>query len=71
MTSVVRIYDIDRDEFRPVTQADVDGLLETANAYAKLIATMRTVHSEYQSKLKSVRTRAENAAKAGDLAAKP
>lgn len=36
-------YDIVVDEFRKVTQADFDGMMETIQRYAKLIDLLRSV----------------------------
>jgi hypothetical protein len=50
-----RFYDIDKDEFRPITKADVDILMETAQAYGKLRTAMLTVHDQLMAEVKAIR----------------
>ena len=47
----VVIYDAFVDGLRPVTQADVDRLLEVYKAYGEIRQNLATIHRELSSKL--------------------
>ena len=46
------IYDVNTDNFRPVTQGDIDQLSAVASAYAKVRAEMNAAHDALVKKWK-------------------
>lgn len=55
--SGVLIYDIASDERRPVTQADVDALVEVERAYGELRTHVAATHERLVEKVRTVRSR--------------
>lgn len=47
VSEVVKIYDITIDEFRPVTQKDVDGLLDMREKFGRLMQAFRAIERDF------------------------
>lgn len=57
-TGAPRFYDIHTDEARPVTQADVDALVEVGNAYGQLRRHVEQTHANLMTQIKDIRSKA-------------
>jgi len=54
----LRIYDVTIDNYRPVTQLDLDMMQEVVRAYGELRATVEQQHAEHRRQIAEIRSKA-------------
>jgi hypothetical protein len=63
----LRLYDVHKDEFRDVTQADVDALKAVEQAYGKLRSAVARTHEELLNEVAGIQRRQTQAANQPDF----
>lgn len=67
MADRLQIYDVEMDDFRPVTATDVAIFQATTNAYVRLRVAVDTVHAELMRQVADIRSRAGLAHEGGGV----
>lgn len=62
MAADLRVYDVNTDEYRPVTQLDLDMFQATVQAYGKLRAATASTHAQLMRDIDDIKSRAQPAA---------
>lgn len=58
--SPIKIYDVHKDQFRPITQQDVDAMQATIQAYGRLVTAFEGIRETQREEVRRILNKTDN-----------